>query len=321
MMRIFFQPTINPAFNLACEEYLLYHTDEEVLMLWQNASSIIVGKNQNTAAEINRTFVTEHRIPVIRRLTGGGAVYHDLGNLNYTFIKRNSRDAFNDYRGFAAPVIDLLADFGVTATLSGRNDILVDGKKISGNAQVAYGDSVLHHGTLLFSSDMTFLAQALNVHPLKVKSKGVASVRSRVANLTDYGICDIPTFVNALLARFPEGDLRPLSEDETARVEQIKQERYDTWEWNYGTRLPYSIQNTAYLPAGLLTAEVEVTDNCIEGVRISGDFFGQRDVAELESALCGKLYQEDVIRPYLETLPLDEYISGLSVSEFLSILF
>ena len=320
-MRVFFQPTTDPAFNLACEEYLLYHTEDEVLMLWQNASAIIVGKNQNTAAEINREFVTAHQIPVIRRLTGGGAVYHDLGNLNYTFIKRHSRDAFNDYRSFAAPVIDLLAEFGITATLSGRNDILVNGKKISGNAQVAHGDSVLHHGTLLFSSDMTFLSQALNVHPLKVKSKGVASVRSRVANLSDYGFSDIPAFVNALLARFPEGDLRPLNAEETARVEAIKQERYDTWEWNYGTRLPYSIQNTSYLPAGLLTAEVEVRNNCIEAVRISGDFFGQRDVAELETALCGLPYREDALRPFLETLPIDEYVSGLNVSELLSILF
>lgn len=319
-MRIFFQPTTDPAFNLAVEEYLLYHTKDDCLMLWRNDKSIIVGKNQNTAAEINRAFISEHQIPVIRRLTGGGAVFHDLGNLNYTFIRRHARDSFNDFALFSKPVVEALQSLGVPATLSGRNDLLADGKKFSGNAQVAYGDSVLHHGTLLFSSDMDFLSQALNVHPLKVKSKGVASVRSRVTNLSAYTTCTALDFAELLLARFKDGDNRPLSDEEIAKVEQIKRERYDTWEWNYGTRLPYSIQNTAYLSAGLVTAEVEVTDNRIAAVRLSGDFFGQREIAELEHKLTGSLYQEEALRKVLELLPLNDYIVGANASDLLSIL-
>lgn len=319
-MRIFFQPTTDPAFNLAVEEYLLYHTPDDCLMLWRNDKSIIVGKNQNTAAEINRAFVTQHHIPVIRRLTGGGAVFHDLGNLNYTFIRRGARDSFNDFAAFSQPVVEALQSLGVPAALSGRNDLLVDGKKFSGNAQVAYGDSVLHHGTLLFSADMDMLSQALNVHPLKVKSKGVASVRSRVTNLSAYTDCTALEFAELLLSRFPEGVRQPLTEEEIAAVEQIKQERYDTWEWNYGTRLPYSIQNTAYLSAGLITAEVEVADNRIAALRLSGDFFGQKDVAELEKKLQGTLYQEDALRDLLDTLMLSDYIVGASTSDLISIL-
>lgn len=319
-MRIFFQPTTDPAFNLAVEEYLLYHTDEDCLMLWQNDKSIIVGKNQNTAAEINRAFVTEHQIPVIRRLTGGGAVFHDLGNLNYTFIRRHARDSFNDFALFSKPVIEVLQSLGVPATLSGRNDLLADGKKFSGNAQVAYGDSVLHHGTLLFSSDMSMLSKALNVHPLKVKSKGVASVRSRVTNLCEYTDCTPKAFAKLLFDRFQDGDDRPLSDAEITAVENIKKERYDTWEWNYGTRLPYQIQNTAYLSAGLVTAEVSVADNRISAVRISGDFFGQREITELEEKLTGVLYQDEALKAVLDSLPLNEYIVGATPLDLLSIL-
>lgn len=319
-MRIFFQPTTDPAFNLAVEEYLLYHTDEDCLMLWQNDKSIIIGKNQNTAAEINRAFVVEHQISVIRRLTGGGAVYHDLGNLNYTFIRRHARDSFNDFALFSQPVVEVLQSLGVPATLSGRNDLLADGKKFSGNAQVAYGDSVLHHGTLLFSSDMSMLSKALNVHPLKVKSKGVASVRSRVTNLCEYTDCTPKAFAALLFDRFQDGDNRPLSDAEITAVENIKKERYDTWEWNYGTRLPYQIQNTAYLPAGLITAEVSVADNRISAVRISGDFFGQREISELEEKLTGVLYQDKALQKVLDTFPLNEYIVGATPSDLLSIL-
>lgn len=320
-MRIFFQPTTDPAFNLAVEEYLLYHTDDDLLMLWQNDRSIIVGRNQNTAAEINREFVTAHHIPVIRRLTGGGAVFHDLGNLNYTFIRRNAQDSFNDYAAFSQPVVEVLQGLGVPAALSGRNDLLVDGRKFSGNAQVAHGDSVLHHGTLLFSADMGMLENALNVHPLKVKSKGVASVRSRVANLSEYTDCTAMEFAELLLNRFSAGgERRPLSEAEIAKVGQIKRERYDTWEWNYGTRLPYSISNTAYTAAGLITASVDVRENRVAAVRFSGDFFGRRDVAGLEEALVGSVYREDALRGVLESVDLNEYIVGTGVSEMLSIL-
>ena len=318
-MRIFFQPTTDPAFNLAVEEYLLYHTQDDCLMLWQNDKSIIVGKNQNTAAEINRAYVTEHQIPVIRRLTGGGAVFHDLGNLNYTFIRRNARDSFNDFKAFSQPVVDLLCSLGVPATQSGRNDLLADGKKFSGNAQVAHGDSVLHHGTLLFSANMDNLTQALNVHPLKVKSKGVASVRSRVTNLSEYIDLTPKAFADLLLSQI-EGELRPLSAEETAQVEAIRADRYDTWEWNYGTRLPYEIRNTAYFPAGLITAEVSVTDNHIGGVRLSGDFFGKKDVSELEEALVGVLYRDEDLKKVLDNLPLNDYIVGATTSDLLSIL-
>lgn len=320
-MRIFFQPTTDPAFNLATEEFLLYHTHDDILMLWQNDKSIIVGKNQNTAAEINRAFVTENHIPVIRRLTGGGAVFHDLGNLNYTFIKRNARDSFNDFATFCRPVVTVLQDLGVPAELSGRNDLQVDGKKFSGNAQLAYENSILHHGTLLFHSNMELLTQALNVHPLKIKSKGVSSVHSRVTNLSEYTDCSVAEFSKRLLAQFPNGILMPPIPEEIRLIEQIKKNRYDTWEWNYGTHLPYSIQNTAYFPAGLITAEINVRKNHIESVHLSGDFFGTCDIRELEQKLTGVLYEEETLRHLLSSFNLQDYITGITTEELLSVLF
>lgn len=320
-MRVFFETNQNPAHNLAVEEYLLYHTNEDVLMLWQNDKSIIIGRNQNTAAEINRTFVTEEKIPVVRRLSGGGAVFHDLGNLNYTFIRRGAKDSFNDYASFAQPVLQVLQDLGVPATLSGRNDLLVEGKKFSGNAQVAFGDSVLHHGTLLFSADMGMLTKALTVHPLKVQSKGISSVRSRVGNLSDYTDCTPLQFADLLMAQFLGDDSpRPLTDTEEAQVWEIQKKRYDTWEWNFGSNTPYSIQNTAYFTAGLLTAQLNVSDNRISALHFSGDFFGRRDIAQLESALLGTLYEEESLKKCLASLDLGEYIAGITAEELLSIL-
>ena len=317
-MRIFYQPTTDPAFNLACEEYLLHHTEDEVLMLWQNAPSIIIGKNQNTVAEINRDFVTDHRIPVIRRLTGGGAVYHDLGNLNYTFIKRHSRDAFNDYRTFAAPVIDLLARFGITATLSGRNDILVDGKKVSGNAQMAHGDSVLHHGTLLFSSDLTMLSQALNVHPLKVKSKGVASVRSRVTNLRKY-LPDlaIPELNQALVEAFQEVYGLPAAELQYEDLDQAAiaegQARFSAPEWIYGDCRPLAVSREARFDWGILRLDHSREDGHIAEAALWSDGLEGDFLSRVPGLLRGCPLEEKALREKLLSDPdsTQEAVEGI----------
>ena len=177
---------LDPAFNLALEEYLLTSFEEEVLCLWRNRRAIVVGKNQNTVAELDPEFVREHNIAVVRRLTGGGAVFHDPGNINYTLIRSCGKDDFNNYAKFTAPILNYLASLGIRAELSGRNDLVIDSMKCSGSAQTVRAGRILHHGCLLFSADLSQLTGALRPRPVKLQSNGVASVRSRVTNIADH---------------------------------------------------------------------------------------------------------------------------------------
>ena len=179
--------SIDPAYNLAFEEYVLRNKKEgDFLLLWQNDNAVIIGRNQNTEEEIDKAFVEAHGIKVVRRITGGGAVYHDLGNLNYSFI--TDCTAFNKdaLAAFTEPVAAALRALGAPAQLSGRNDIVIEGKKVSGTAQRIQDGRILHHGTLLFQSDPEMIAGALKADPDKFRSKSTKSVRSRVGNIADY---------------------------------------------------------------------------------------------------------------------------------------
>ena len=233
----------NPYYNLAFEEYVLCHrTQGDYLLLWQNDNTIVVGQNQNTEAEINRAFVEQHHINVVRRSTGGGAVYHDLGNLNYSFITDVGDDGIS-IRRFTEPVVAALRSLGLNAEASGRNDILVEGRKVSGTAQRRHGGRILHHGTLLFDANPGMVAGALNVDPEKFRSKSTKSVRSRIGNIRDFlpNDMELPAFWAYLKDALSGGGLTPgaLSAGELAEVDRLKREKYDTWEWNY-SRSPSS---------------------------------------------------------------------------------
>ena len=183
-MKLLILKSKDPYLNLAIEEYLFRNTTDDIFMLWQNEPTVVIGKNQNVYAEINREYTKEHNIKIARRITGGGAVYHDLGNVNYTFISSRNKEGI-DFKYFTAPIIDALKAIGVNAELSGRNDITVNCKKISGNAQYSTDTRTLHHGTLLFDSDLSVLSSALNVDEEKIRSKAISSTRSRVINIKD----------------------------------------------------------------------------------------------------------------------------------------
>ncbi len=277
----------DPYFNLASEEYLIDRTEGEVMMLWRNAPSVIIGKNQNAYAEINEPFVRTRGIKVVRRLTGGGAVFHDLGNVNYTCIVPRESGETLDFARFAMPVIGALRALGVPAEFSGRNDITIEGKKVSGNAQCVRNGKMMHHGTLLFRSDMTDLAGALNVDPEKIRSKGIKSVRARVGNIGDYlPDHDVLSFKHYLETYF-EGEKRGFTPEEEEAISRLRDEKYATWEWNFGESKEYSAVRKKYFPFGLVSVSVTATGGVITDCNISGDFFGVSDVSELAARLIG----------------------------------
>ena len=286
-MRLYINDCTDPYFNLAAEQYLLDTEDGPVFMLWRNSRSVIIGRNQNAYAEIDRTFVRDNGIAVVRRLTGGGAVFHDPGNLNYTFIVPKDGPSGIDFRRFCEPVIDLLRSLGVPAELSGRNDMTAEGRKFSGNAQCVYNGKILHHGTLLFNADVSEMAGALRVDPEKMTGKGIKSVRSRVCNLIEY-LPDMTVLGlrDALMAAV-SGDPESFSASQIAGIETLRAEKYATWEWNYGISKQYGKVVSRRFPYGTVRLSYTADHGRITEARFEGDYFGVKPVSALEESLVG----------------------------------
>ena len=324
------EPNNDPRVNLAIEEYLIKNIalKEDILLFYINQPSIIIGRNQITVQEINVDYVEENDIIVVRRLSGGGAVYHDLGNLNFSFIAPNSPDNFHNFRKFTQPVVDVLQKLGVKAELSGRNDILVDGKKISGNAQYVSGARMVSHGTLLWDTDLSRVGAALKVKPAKFEGKGIQSVRSRVANITEF-LPENPPSIMEFRQRIIEGVFGggevkeyALTTDDWQKIEQISRERYHNWDWNYGRSPAFAINRETRYAGGTIEAWLDVSKGgIINQVCFHGDFFGQRDVSELESALQGSLYEPSAIQKSLEGVRVGGYFVNFSTEELLDLLY
>lgn len=320
----------DPYFNLALEEYVLKYLNpqKDYFILWQNSPSIIIGKNQNTIEEINLAYVKENNINVVRRLSGGGAVYHDLGNLNFTFIVGSDKKDVNNYRRFTEPVIKALNQMGVPAEFSGRNDITIDGKKFSGNAQYYYRDRLLHHGTILYNSELTRLQEALNVKTDKITSKGIKSVRRRVTNIADYmeKTYDINEF-KALLLKHIESEQGStgmeyeLTEEDYFKIYDIKKNRYITWEWNYGLSPDFNLQKVKRFEGGLLDIRLDVSKGTIEKIKFYGDFLSRRDISQLEGKLIGSRFEEEELRALLKDYELYDYLGAISLDEVIECLF
>ncbi|MBQ7625320.1 MAG: lipoate--protein ligase [Clostridia bacterium] len=316
----------DPAFNLALEEYYLTQKDGEYFCFWRNRPTVVIGRNQDAATEVDLDYLKAHGISLVRRNTGGGAVFHDLGNVNYSYIAPCEQDDFLNFEKFSRPVLSALKSLGVDASVNGRNDIITDGLKISGNAQYMHKGRLLHHGTLLFSSDFSYMQGALKADPRKLKSKGVASVRSRVANISDY--CreklSVEEFIDALNARvqsyFPEAEIYRPGKDELLSIEEIAESKYRNDAWIFKKFGNYAFKNSCQLPSGIVTVSFDVADGVIGELSLSGDFFGLSDVSLLCKKLKGARHDREGILSALKNVDVSAYISGFSTDDLISLL-
>ena len=319
-MRYLESPSRDPYFNLALEEYVFERMDKSksYFLLWQNDNTIVVGKYQNTAEEIDQAYVDAHHIRVARRLSGGGAVYHDRGNLNFTFIVDRADAPGLNFKIFVRPVVEALARFGVHAEFTGRNDLTIDGMKFSGNAQYARRGRLLHHGCIMLDSNLTSVADALRVKEAKFDSKAVKSVRSRVTTINAHAPAPISMedFKGALKeCAMASGELEPctLTEEDLAAIRKLRDEKYATWAWNYGFSPAYDMRREMKFPAGLVTAHLSAEGGKIKAVRFYGDFFGG-ELGELEGAMVG-LPLDGHLTEALEALRVGDYMSGITAEE------
>jgi len=317
----------DPYFNIAAEEYVLKEFSEDVFMLWRNEPCIIVGKHQNTLAEINLDYVTEHKIPVVRRITGGGTVFHDLGNLNFTFIKNGENEKLVNFRKFTEPILEVLHKMGIEAKFEGRNDLTIEGRKFSGNAEHVHKNRVLHHGTLLFSSELSNLSNALKVDPSKFRDKAVKSVRSRVTNISEHlkepmdvvGFRDL--IQNYLNEKFDDITFYQFSDADKTRIDELVKTKYNTWEWNFGYSPQYNFKRQFKADGGNIEVNLEVKNGIIENAKIYGDYFSLRDTAEIEELLVNQPHNSEIISQKLANIDIDLYFKHVTKDELIRGMF
>ncbi|MFA1819049.1 lipoate--protein ligase [Virgibacillus oceani] len=325
------QNITDPRINLAIEEYILQNFGEKdtYLLFYVNEPSIIIGRNQNSVEEINTEYVDKNDIKVVRRLSGGGAVYHDEGNLNFSFITKDDGESFQNFAKFTKPMVEALNKHGVPAELQGRNDLAVEGRKISGNAMFSTRGRMFSHGTLMLDSEIEHVVSALNVRKEKIESKGIKSIRSRVANISEYleEKITMQQFKELILRYvFDVEDVADvpryeLTEEDWKNIHKISEERYQKWDWNYGKSPDFNIQESHKFDAGLVDVRLDVKKGMIENCKIYGDFFGIGEISVIEDRLKGVRHNRQAIEDALEEVDVPHYLGKISKEDFINLIY
>lgn len=317
----------DPCINHAIEEYVLSKFDDDCFILWRNEPCILIGKNQNTLSEINVDYVRENNIPVVRRMSGGGTIFCDLGNILFTFISKLDENHFADFSKFTNPIIHALGELSIKAELSGRNDLTIEGKKFSGNAQYNSKNKILHHGSILFSSDMSGLVKALKVKAIKFQDKAVKSVASRVTNISEHlitpmTVVEFKDFLNNyIISEYGHDKFYEFTDEDWKEIRKISNEKYATWEWNYGHSPKFSYSNEKKFLGGIVQANINVHKGLIKEIRFYGDFFSKGEVKELEEVLTGVRYLQEDVDKILDSIDVEKYMSNIKKENLLEIMF
>ncbi len=326
MLCIYHEST-DPYFNIATDEYILRHIEEDCFMLWRNDNAIIVGKYQNTLAEINYDYVKANNIAVVRRISGGGAVYHDLGNLNFSFTHSGKDKNLTDFQKFTQPIIDVIRSLDIDARFEGKNDLMIDGRKFSGNAAHVYKNKILHHGTILYSSEMRNVSEALRINPVKYQDKAVKSVPKRVTNISEHlkEPLSLEDFTKKLMDYVidttPGSRLYSFTEEDIRQIQKLRDKKFATNEWNYGQSPDYSFKKSIRTPGGVLEMNLEVKHGIIEKVKIFGDFFSERGIEGIEKALETVSHNEAAIRDALPKDDFNSYLSNIAADDLIEAMF
>ncbi len=325
----------DPRLNLAIETYLVQEMpiDEPILLFYINEPSIIIGRNQNTIEEINTDYVEKQGIHVVRRLSGGGAVYHDAGNLNFSFIMPDDGESFRNFGKVTQPIIDALHDMGVEgAELKGRNDLVIDDKKFSGNAMYSTNGRMFAHGTLMFDSDVNEVVNALKVRKDKIESKGIKSIRSRVTNIKPY-LTDThqnmstTDFREEILLKIFETDnvdninVYELTDKDWEKINAISDKLYRNWDWNYGRSPEFDLVRRKRFAIGSIEAKMNVSEGEIKEIRIFGDFFGLGEISDVEKMLVGVKYEKEAIKEAVAKIDVKKYFGNIEAEDLIELLY
>jgi lipoate---protein ligase len=326
MLCIYHEST-DPYFNIATDEYILKDIEEDCFMLWRNDKAIIVGQYQNTLAEINYDYVKEQNIAVVRRISGGGAVYHDLGNINFSFTQQGKNASLSDFEKFTWPIVQVLQSLGADARFEGKNDLMIDGKKIAGNAAHIHKNKILHHGCLLFASKIRDVSEALRINPVKYTDRAIKSVPKRVTNISDHlkSHVSLEQFTQKLmdhvLATYPNARPYAFTEEDKKKIQKLRDEKYATHEWNFGKSPDYNYKKAVRTGGGVLEINLDVKNGMIERAKIFGDFFSEIGIKEVEDALTNIQHEEGALRNTLSRLPMEKHFRNIGVDELISALF
>jgi lipoate-protein ligase A len=325
----------DPRINLAIEIFLLQEmkVDEPILLFYINEPSIIIGRNQNTIEEINKDYVDAHGIHVVRRFSGGGAVYHDFGNLNFSFIMPDDGNSFRDFEKLTKPIVQALHDMGVEgAQLKGRNDLVIDDMKFSGNAMYATNGRMFAHGTIMFDSDINEVVNALKVRKDKIESKGIKSIRSRVTNIKPFlpkEKQDMTTeeFREEILLKIFGVDsvdqvkTYTLTDEDWVKINEISDKYYRNWDWNYGKSPAFDIERRKRFAIGSIEVRFNVQEGKITDAKIYGDFFGLGDIADVEQAFIGTRYEKNDLKKVIDQIDVKKYFGNITPEDLLELVY